>query len=109
MRAPPSKPSGVSPSLSSVSERDEIEAMLRRLEELSRATGNGELRAAYQAAVEGLDAVVYRLTMLRALGSSKPAPRQVQTAVTTSPPPTPKGTPARAVAARIGVARKRRR
>jgi hypothetical protein len=93
-----------------VSERDEIEAMLRRLEELSRATGNGELRAAYQAAVEGLDAVVYRLTMLRALGSSKPAPRQVQTAVTTSPPPiTPKGTPASAVAARIGVARKRRR
>ena len=56
-----------------MSERDEIEAMLRRLEELRRATGNGELRAAYQAAVEGLDAVVYRLTMLRALESPKPA------------------------------------
>jgi hypothetical protein len=55
----------------SVSERDEIETMLRRLEELRRATGNGELRAAYQAAVEGLDAVVYRLMMLRALESPK--------------------------------------
>jgi hypothetical protein len=54
-----------------VSERDEIEAMLRRLEELRRATGNGELRAAYQAAVEGLDAVVYRLMMLCALESPK--------------------------------------
>jgi hypothetical protein len=83
--------------------------MLRRLGELRRATGNGELRAAYQAAVEGLDAVVYRLMMLRALESPKPARHQVQTSVTTSPPPTPKGTPARAAAARIGVARKRRR
>jgi len=92
-----------------VSERDEIETMLRPLEELRRATGNGELRAAYQAAVEGLDAVVYRLMMLRALEPPKPARRRVQTAVTPSPPPTPKGTPARAVAARIGVARKRRR
>ena len=84
--------------------------MARRLEELRRAAGNGELRAAYRAAVEGLDAVMYRLTMLRALESPKPARRQVQTSVTTSPPPTPKGaTPTRAAAARIGAARKRRR
>ena len=41
--------------------------MARRLAELRGAAGNSELRAAYQAAIEGLDAVVYRLTMLRAL------------------------------------------
>jgi hypothetical protein len=84
-------------------------SMLRRLEKLRRVTGNGELRAAYQAAVEGLDAVVYCLTLLRALESPKRARRRVQTAVIRSPPPIPKGTtPARAVAARISVARKRR-
>jgi hypothetical protein len=66
--------------------------MARRLEDLLRAAGNGELRAAYRAAVEGLDAVLYRLAMLGALGSPKPAQRQVQTSVTTSPPPAPKGT-----------------
>jgi len=82
-------------------ERDEIETMLRRLEELRRATSNSETRTAYQAAVEGLDAVVYRLTMLRSPGPTKPARSRVQTSVTTSPPPTPKCTPARAVAARM--------
>jgi hypothetical protein len=34
---------------------------------LRRAASNSVLRGAYQAAIEGLDAVVYRLGMLRAL------------------------------------------
>jgi hypothetical protein len=42
--------------------------MLKRFEELRRAAGNSELRAAYQAAIDGLDGVLYRLAMLRAPG-----------------------------------------
>ena len=82
--------------------------MARRLEELRQAAGNGELRAAYRAAVEGLDAVLYRLAMLR-------TPRR---AVTRAPPataaPPPPSAPessatSRAAAARIGAAPKQRR
>jgi hypothetical protein len=32
--------------------------MLKRLEELRRAASNSELRAAYQAAIDGLDGVL---------------------------------------------------
>ena len=81
--------------------------MLKRLEELRRAASNGELRAAYQAAIDGLDGVLYRLAMLRALRPPKRTP--LSTAVS-SPPPAPKAaTPARAAAARIVGARKPRR
>ena len=48
-------------------EQAEIETMLKRLEEPRRAASNSELRAAYQAAIDGLDGVLYRLAMLRAL------------------------------------------
>ena len=61
------KAASASPAPSTGNEWAEDEAMARRLGELRSAAGNSELRAAYQAAIEGLDAVVYRLTMLRAL------------------------------------------
>jgi hypothetical protein len=79
--------------------------MLKRLEELRRAASNSELRAAYQAAIDGLDGVLYRLAMLR----SPPKRTPLSTAVF-PPPPAPKAaTPTRAAAARIVVARKPRR
>ena len=78
--------------------------MLKRLEELRRAASNSELRAAYQAAIDGLDGVVYRLAMLR------PPKRTPLSAAVSSPPPAPKATtPTRAAAARIVVERKPRR
>ena len=81
--------------------------MLKRLEELRRAASNSELRAAYQAAIDGLDGVLYRLAMLRALRPPKRTP--LSTAVF-PPPPAPKAaTSTRAAAARIVVARKPRR
>jgi len=81
--------------------------MLKRLEELRRAPGNSELRAAYQAAIGGLDGVLYRLAMLRAL---RPPERTPLSAAVSSPPPAPKAaTPTRAAAARIVVERKPRR
>jgi hypothetical protein len=94
-----------------VSERAAVETMARRLEELRRAAGNSELRGAYAAAIDALDAVLYRLAMLRRLEPPKPTRRQMQTSVTASPPPLPPQgtTPVRAVAARIGAARKPRR
>jgi hypothetical protein len=78
--------------------------MLKRLEELRRAASNSELRAAYQAAIDGLDGVLYRLAMLRAL---RPPKRTPLSAAVSPPPPAP--TPTRAAAARIGVTRKPRR
>ena len=48
--------------------------MARRLEELRRAAGNSQLRAAYEAAIYGLDAVLYRLAMLRTLGIARACP-----------------------------------
>ena len=81
--------------------------MLKRLEELRRAASNSELRAAYQAAIEGLDGVLYRLAMLRAL---RPPKRTPLSTAASSPPPAPKAaTPTRAAAARIVVERKPRR
>jgi hypothetical protein len=81
--------------------------MLHRLEELRRTASNNDLQRAYEAAIGSLDAVVYRLAMLRAPASA--ATRAPLTAA--SPPPSaPKGPAApRAAAARIGAARKPRR
>jgi hypothetical protein len=88
------------------SERAEVETIVRRLEELRRAASNSVLRDTYQRAIEALDAVVYRLGMLRA--PEAPARHQVRGSII-SPAPTAKAaTPARAAAARIGAARKRR-
>jgi hypothetical protein len=103
VRAP--KPPGASLAPPPANEQAEIETMLKRLEELCRAASNSELRAAYQAAIEGLDAVAYRLAMLRA-----PEPARRHAPVTT-PALSPKvaTTPVRAAAARIVVARKPRR
>jgi hypothetical protein len=82
--------------------------MLRRLDELRRAASNSELRAAYQGAIEGLDAVAYRLAMLRAPGPA--ATRAPLTTAAPSPPSAPKSSAApRAAAARIGATRKPRR
>ena len=80
--------------------------MLRRLEELRRAASNSELRGAYQAAIDSLDGVIYRLAMLRVLEQPGPALRQASG--TTAPPSAPKAA-ARARAARIGAVRKPRR
>ena len=81
--------------------------MLKRLEELRRAASNSELRAAYQAAVDGLDGVLYRFAMLRAL---RPPMRTPLSTAVFPPPPAPKAaTSTRAAAARIVVARKPRR
>ena len=88
-------------------EQAEIETMLKRLEELRRAASNNELRAAYQAAIDGLDGVLYRLAMLRAL---RPPMRTPLSTAVFPPPPAPKAaTSTRAAAARIVVARKPRR
>ena len=85
-------------------EQAEIETMLKRLEELRRADNNSELRAAYQAAIDGLDGVLYRLAMLR-----PPPKRTPFSAAVSAPPPAPKAaTPTRAAAARIVVERKPR-
>jgi hypothetical protein len=82
--------------------------MLRRLEALHRTATNSELRAAYRAAIEGLDAVVYRLAMLRAPGRA--ATRAPLSAPASPPPSAPKrATAPRAAAARIGAVRKPRR
>ena len=84
--------------------------MLRRLEELRRASHSNDLRGAYQVATNGLDGVAYRLTMLRALVAPKPVRRSAPAPVTASPSSAPEGaTPASAVATRIGAARKPRR
>ena len=78
--------------------------MARRLEELRRAVSNSELRGAYAAAIATLDAVLYRLAMLRGLEPPKRTPLGI------APPPAPKtATPARAAAARIAMPRKPRR
>jgi hypothetical protein len=88
-------------------EQAEIETMLKRLEELRRAASNSELRAAYQAAIDGLDGVLYRLAMLRAL---RPPMRTPLSTAVFPPPSAPNAaTPTRAAAARIVVARKPRR
>jgi hypothetical protein len=100
----PPKPAGVSLAPPPANEQAEIETMLKRLEELRRAASNSELRAAYQAAIDGLDGVLYRLAMLRAL---RPPKRTPLSAAVSPPPPAP--TPTRAAAARIGVTRKPRR
>jgi hypothetical protein len=74
--------------------------MLRRLEELQRAASNSDLRRAYETAIGSLDAVVYRLAMLRAPGP----------VATPAPLTAPKSSAAaKAAAARIGAARKPRR
>ena len=102
VRAP--KPGGASLA-PPANEQAEIETMLKRLEELRRAASNSELRAAYQAAIDGLDGVLYRLAMLR-----PPPKRTPLSAAVSAPPPAPKAaTPTRAAAARIVVARKPRR
>ena len=99
----PPKPAGASLS-PPANEQAEIETMLKRLDELRRAASNSELRAAYQAAIDGLDGVLYRLAMLR------PPKRTPLSAAVSSPPPAPKATtPTRAAAARIVVERKPRR
>jgi hypothetical protein len=100
-----SKPPGAFLAPPPVNEQAEIETMLKRLEELRRAASNSELRAAYQAAIDGLDGVLYRLAMLRAL---RP-PKRTPLSAAVSPPPPPAPTPTRAAAARIGVTRKPRR
>jgi hypothetical protein len=104
-RARPPKPPGASLAAPTANEQAEIETMLKRLEELRRAASNSELRAAYQAAIDGLDGVLYRLAMLR------PPPKRTPLSTgVSSPPPAPKtATPTRAAAARIVVARKPRR
>ena len=78
--------------------------MLKRLEELRRAASNSELRAAYQSAIDGLDGVLYRLAMLRALRPPKNTP--LSTTVSSPPPAPAAATPTRAAAV---VARKSRR
>jgi hypothetical protein len=86
----------------------EVEAMLRRLEELHRAASNSDLRRAYETAIGSLDAVVYRLAMLRAPGPA--ATRAALTAAASPPPSAPKSSAApKAAAARIGAPRKPRR
>ncbi|HEY2638352.1 MAG TPA: hypothetical protein VGI66_00510 [Streptosporangiaceae bacterium] len=72
------KPPGASPPSPPGNERAEIETMLRRLEELRRASRSNDLRGAYQVAINGLDGVAYRLTMLRALEAPKPVRRSDQ-------------------------------
>jgi hypothetical protein len=81
--------------------------MLSRLAELHRTASNSDLRRTYEAAIGSLDAVVYRLAMLRAPGPA--ATRALPTAA--SPPPSARKGPdaPRAAAARIGAARKPRR
>jgi hypothetical protein len=80
--------------------------MARRLEELRRSASNSVLRGAYQVAIEALDAVVYRLGMLRAMEA--PARHQARGSIT-SPASAPKiASSAGVAAARIGAARKRR-
>jgi hypothetical protein len=102
VRAP--KPAGASLAPPPANEQAEIETMLKRLEELRRAASNSELRAAYQAAIDGLDGVLYRLAMLR------PPKRTPLSTAVSSPPPAPKAaTPTRAATARIAVVRKPRR
>jgi hypothetical protein len=104
-RVPPPKPAGASLAPPPANEQAEIETMLKRLEELRRAASNSELRAAYQAAIDGLDGVLYRLAMLR-----PPLKRTPLSTAVSAPPPAPKAaTPTRAAAARIVVERKRRR
>jgi hypothetical protein len=76
--------------------------MLRRLEELRRTTSNSELRGAYAAAIDALDAVLYRLAMLRKLEPPKRAPLGIT-------PPPKAATPTRTAAARMGATRKQRR
>jgi hypothetical protein len=61
--------------------------MAGRQEELRRAASNSILRGAYQVAIEALDAMVYRLGMLRAL--AVPARHQVPGSIT-SPVHAPK-------------------
>jgi hypothetical protein len=103
-RARPPKPPGASLAAPTANEQAEIETMLKRLEELRRAASNSELRAAYQAAIDGLDGVLYRLAMLR------PPKRTPLSTAVSSPPPAPKAaTPTRAATARIAVVRKPRR
>ena len=92
------KPAGASPQTPPGNERAEVETMLRRLTELRRAASNSVLQGAYQAAIEGLDAVVYRLGMLRAMEPTGPARRSVRATAPASAPPK--------AAARIGVTRK---
>jgi len=79
--------------------------MLRRLEELRRAASNSDLRRAYETAIGSLDAVVYRLAMLRATGPA------VTLATAAPPPPSARKSSAglRATAARIGSACEPRR
>jgi ADP-ribose pyrophosphatase YjhB (NUDIX family) len=101
------RPPGASPQTPPAGERAEVETMSRRLEELRRAASNSVLRDTYQVAIEALDAVVYRLGMLRALEA--PARHQTPGPIT-SPAPAAKPAPrVRAAAARIGAARKPRR
>jgi hypothetical protein len=108
IRAP--TPPSASPPSPPVSERDEIETMLRRLEQLRRTASNSDLRSAYDAAIGSLDGVVYRLAMLRPLDAPKPAKRPAEAAVSAPPRSVSKATtPTRAAAARIGAARKPRR
>jgi hypothetical protein len=97
-RAP--KPPSTSPA--AANEQVEIEAVLRRLEELRRAAGNSELRRAYETAIRSLDAVVYRLMMLRT-----PGPAATRAAAS-CPTAAPKNSAAasRAAATRTGAARK---
>ena len=81
--------------------------MLRQLEELRRTASNSDLRRAYEAAIGSLDAVVYRLAMLRA---PRPAATRAPLPAASPPPSAPKGPAApRAAAARIGAAGKQRR
>jgi hypothetical protein len=79
----------------------EVAAMLHLLEELHRTASNSDLRRAYEAAIGSLDAVAYRLAMLRA-----PGPAAARAPLTAAP----KGPAAsRAAAARVSAARKPRR
>jgi hypothetical protein len=100
------KPSGASPQTLPGSEQAEVEIMLRRLAELRRDASNSVLRDAYRVAIEALDAVAYRLGMLRALEA--PARHQVRGSITSPAPAAKAASPARAAAARIGAARKPR-
>jgi hypothetical protein len=105
------KPSSASPSPPPENERAEIEAMLRRLEELRRAASNSDLRSAYETAIGSLDGVAYRLAMLRSPDAPRPARRPAETSVPAPPRSAPKtaAAPTRAAAARTGVTRKPRR
>jgi hypothetical protein len=102
------KAASASPEPSSGNERAEIDTMARRLEELRRTAGNSELRGAYAAAIDALDAALFRLAMLRRLEPPGPARRQASGAI--SPPSAPKAAArAGAATARIGAVRKPRR